>query len=609
MVGLPTVYSPNCYHFRISYIYTSLLFTYERGILFAISLVFAIPVAILGMVLDNIPAMADMMQNTELWRGMSVDSFILWVLATPVQLFLCWGFYVNSYKALRHLSANMDLLVALGTVTAYLTSCATIVVHTAIPQFQVQLYFDSSVLLVTFVLLGRLLENLAKRKTVDAITNLLKLKADTATLLEEVVDEEGDHNMLSEKDIPVELLQKGDIIKIVPGEQIPADGVVVFGNSTVDESMLTGEALPVARSIGDEVIGATINKEGLLHVRVTGVGSDTALARIVQLVEEAQGQKAPIQAVADKISRVFVPTIILIALLTFVVWLVLGLTGVVPSSWIPSGSNAVLFAVLFGLPVLVIACPCALGLATPTAVMVGTGVGAKKGILIKGGAALQTARRVSAVIFDKTGTLTLGKPSVTASRLFADGLDEAAFFRLIGAAESGSEHPLGRAIYEAAKERLFVDRWDPPEEFKAEPGKGLGCTVDGSRVLIGNRAWLVDNDIDDLPEEMESFAAELEEEGQTCVMVAIDNKVAGCLGIADTLKPEASAVVARLKKMGIGVWMVTGDNRRTAEAIAKSVGITNVLAEVLPGNKASKVLELQKEHHHVVAMVVSIVPF
>lgn len=550
------------------------------------------------MILDNIPDMMHMMQDTELWRGMAVDSFILWLLATPVQFILCWGFYVNSFKGLRHLTANMDLLIALGTTTAYLTSCVTIVVHTVNPDFEVQLYFDSSVLLVTFVLLGRLLENIAKRRTADAIRKLLSLQADKATLLEK--DETGQYT--KEKEIDINLVQKGDIIKVVPGTQVPADGVIVFGSTTIDEAMITGEALPVAKNLDDHVIGATINKEGLIHVRVTGVGADTALARIVQLVEDAQSQKAPIQAIADKISRVFVPAIILLSLTTFVIWLVLALSGAIPSDWIPSGSNAGLFALLFGLPVLVIACPCALGLATPTAVMVGTGIGAKHGILIKGGAALQSARSVSAIIFDKTGTLTVGKPSVTATRIFVDDLEESEFFTLIGSAESGSEHPLGKAVYMAAKEALAVDHLESPEDFAVAPGKGLSCNVQGRRVLIGNRAWMSENELD-ISEDMESFAAALESEGQTCVMVGVDDRAVGCVGIADTLKPEAASVVRKLKKMKIQVWMVTGDNRRTAEAIAQQVGITDVFAEVLPSNKASKVIELQNQKHKV-AMVV-----
>ena len=345
-------------------------------------------------------------------------------------------------------------------------------------------------LLITFIMFGRLLSFAAKGKNADAITKLLALQADAVVLLM-LDDRTGE--VMEEKEIDVNLVKKGDILKIMSGEQIPTDGEIVFGATSIDQSMLTGEAVPVAKSVGDEVIGGTINKEGTIHMKATRVGAETALACIVNLVEEAQNEKAPIQAIADMISRIFVPVILCLSGLTFALWLILTLAGVVPSDWVPGGSNAFFFACLFGIPVIVIACPCSLALATPTAVMVGTGVGARNGILIKGGVALELAHKVSAVLFDKTGTLTSGRPSVTDFRLFAETVDEDEFFRLIGSAESGSEHPLGKAIHDFTKERLSEGaeedaiRLETPHDFVAAPGKGMSCSVGERRVLIGNR--------------------------------------------------------------------------------------------------------------------------
>jgi len=585
---------------------------WKWGIYFTLCLLFAVPITILGMVLEMIPDVMHKMRDTLLWRGFSIDALLLWILATPVQFGLGWSFYVNSFKALRHLSTNMDVLIALGTNAAYFYSVISIVIRMIDPSFDADLYFDTSVLLITFVMLGRLLENLAKARTAQAITKLLSLQAETAVLIR--VDEQSGQ-VISEEQIDVNLIYKGDLLKVVPGEVIPADGVVAYGTTSVDESMLTGEMLPVPKNVGDEVTGGTLNKEGMIHVRTTRVGSDTALARIVQLVEEAQTQKAPIQAFADLLSRFFVPTVLILSFITFSLWLIFSYTGLVPGSWIPSGSNKFVFSFLFGLSVTVIACPCALGLATPTAVMVGTGIGAKNGVLIKGGEALQMARKVSAIIFDKTGTLTRGSPTVTDSRLFMSeddddqeggDISQAQFLRMIGSAESGSEHPLGKAIYEFAKQGLAGEdeertQFVTPENFHAEPGKGLSCSVDGQLVLIGNRSWMEQQGLE-ISQQINSFMSALEEQGKTSVLVALEDRIVGCLGIADELKPEAPAVVKGLQKMGIKVWMVTGDNRRTANAVAADAGITDVFAEVLPSNKADKVRELQEQGYRV-AMV------
>ncbi|MDR7481176.1 MAG: heavy metal translocating P-type ATPase [Armatimonadota bacterium] len=502
---------------------------------------------------------------------------VQFLLATPVQFWAGWRFYRGLWAALRHRSADMNTLIAVGTSAAYLYSVAA----TFAPQWfrgsgvEPTVYYETASIIIVFILLGRYLEARAKGRTSEAIRRLMGLRAKTARVVRGDV----------EVDIPVEEVQVGDIVVVRPGEKIPVDGVVVAGQSTVDESMITGESMPVEKGEGDEVIGATINKTGAFRFRATRVGRDTVLAQIVRMVEEAQGSKAPIQRLADRVAAYFVPAVIAVALVTAVVWLLVG------------PQPRVTYALLTFVAVLIIACPCALGLATPTAIMVGTGRGAEAGILIRGGEALETAHRLTVVVFDKTGTLTRGAPRAT-DVLPLDGIDAASLLRLAASAERHSEHPIGEAVVVYARERGIV--LSEPSAFEAVPGHGVEATVDGHRVLVGNVALLERAGVtaDGLRAEAERLAAA----GRTPMVVAVDGVPAGIVAVADTLKPHSREVVAALRRMGVQVVMLTGDTRPTAEAIAAQLGIDRVLAEVKPGEKAAQIQALQRQGH-VVAMV------
>ncbi|MBX6377431.1 MAG: copper-translocating P-type ATPase [Clostridia bacterium] len=499
--------------------------------------------------------------------GLLQNGWVQLVLATPVQFVAGWTFYKDSYYNLRNRNANMSVLVALGTSAAYFYSLAAVL---AGRRLGIQgLYFEVSAILIALVLLGKLLEALAKGRASEAIRKLMGLQAKTARVVRDG----------REVDVPVEEVVVGDEVIVRPGERIPVDGVVLEGRSAVDESMLTGESLPVEKNPGDEVIGATVNGTGVLRLRAARVGRDTALARIVRVVEEAQASKAPIQRLADVVSNIFVPAVVGVAALTFVLWFFL--------------AGDVTAALLAAVAVLVIACPCALGLATPTAVMVGTGRGAEKGILFKGGEHLEAAGRLRAIVLDKTGTITVGKPSLTDLVPAADWHDgEDALLRLVGAAERRSEHPLAAAVVAAAVERL--GGLPEPESFQAVPGHGVEARVDGRQVLVGNRRLLERHGVDGA--DLVAVVARLESEGKTAMRVAVDGRAAGVVAVADTVKPESVEAIAALRAMGVEVWMLTGDNRRTAEAIARQVGIDpdRVLAEVLPEDKAAQVRRLQE---------------
>ncbi|MHA2027796.1 MAG: copper-translocating P-type ATPase, partial [Candidatus Kariarchaeaceae archaeon] len=451
-----------------------------------------------------------------------------------------------------------------------------------------------SALLITFIILGKYLEANAKGKTSEAIKKLMSLQSKSAILIE--TDENG--NVVNEEEISNDLIQKGDLLKVYPGEKIPTDGLITYGSSAIDESMVTGESLPVNKSNGDEVIGATVNQQGVLHVKATKVGSETALSQIIKLVEEAQTSKAPIQGMADKISAVFVPIVVIIAIVDFFIWYALFSFDVVPHSWLPAGTTSFLFSFLLAISVLVIACPCALGLATPTAVMVGTGLGAEQNILIKGGEPLETAHKVDAIILDKTGTITHGKPNLTDIIPF-NGFQRNEMLRLAASAESGSEHPLGKSIVNGAKEEL--GDLENPNNFKAIAGKGIEAEINEKIVLVGSRGLLTSHSVV-LNEGVEETMQALENDGKTAMLVSIDNQLAGVIAVADTVKPESITAIKAMQSMGLDVWMVTGDNERTANAIAREVGINHVFAEVLPEDKAKKVKTLQEEDK-VVAMV------
>ncbi|HOP74334.1 MAG TPA: heavy metal translocating P-type ATPase [Bacillota bacterium] len=496
------------------------------------------------------------------------------ILATPVQFIIGFRFYRNAFFALRAKSPNMDVLIAMGTSAAYFYSVYNSFFQELMPGMMMKdLYFEASTVIITLILLGKYLEAVAKGKTSEAIKKLMGLQSKTARVIRNG----------QEMDVVIEEVEVGDVIVVRPGEKIPVDGIVIEGSSAVDESMLTGESLPVEKSVGDPVIGATINKYGTFNYKATKVGKDTVLSQIIKMVEDAQGSKAPIQKIADRVSGVFVPVVLGIAVLTFIIWIV--------------GGHNLSKGLISAVAVLVIACPCSLGLATPTAIMVGTGKGAEKGILFKGGEHLETAYRINAVVLDKTGTITKGQPEVTDVIPVGEWSSEQ-LLRLAAAAEKKSEHPLGVAIYENAKENLGII--PDPEEFQAIPGHGVSAVVDGKKVLVGTRKLMMEAGID--INEVEAIAAALEDQGKTAMLLAYDHHLAGVVAVADVVKENSKAAIEELQQMGIEVYMMTGDNRRTAEAIAKQVGIRHVLAEVLPEHKAEEVERLRKEGK-VVAMV------
>ncbi|HBR28265.1 MAG TPA: heavy metal translocating P-type ATPase [Firmicutes bacterium] len=496
------------------------------------------------------------------------------IVATPVQFFIGFRFYKNAFYALRAKSPNMDVLIAMGTSAAYFFSIYNAFFVPAVPGVMMkELYFEAAVVIITLILLGKYLEAVAKGKTSEAIKKLMGLQAKTARVIRNG----------QEEDIPIEEVEAGDVILVRPGEKVPVDGKIVEGNSSLDESMLTGESLPVEKKAGDLVVGATINKFGAFKFEATKVGKDTVLSQIIKMVEEAQGSKAPIQKIADQVSGVFVPVVIGIAAVTFLFW------------YLVAGNLTA--GIISAVSILVIACPCALGLATPTAIMVGTGKGAENGILIKGGEHLETAYKLNTVVLDKTGTITKGQPEVT-DILPLGELEKNELLRLAAIAEKSSEHPLGVAIYEQGKREYGAV--PDPDRFAAIPGRGVMAVVDQKEIYLGTRKLMVEEKID--LGTTETTIARLEDEGKTAMLMAIDKRVEAIIAVADTLKENSKEAIKELKRMGIEVYMITGDNRRTAQAIAKQVGITNVLAEVLPEHKAEEVEKLKKRGK-IVAMV------
>jgi P-type Cu+ transporter len=508
---------------------------------------------------------------------MTVWAPVLLIIATIVQVWAGGIFYRAAWAAAQHGSANMNTLVAVGTSCAYAYS-AFVTLWPGLAArwgFPYHLYYESAVIIIALILMGRWLETRAKHRTSAAIQALMGLQAKTARVIRNG----------AEQDIPIDAVRVGDLVRVRPGEKVSVDGIIREGYSTLDESMLTGESLPVEKTTGDTVIGATLNKTGSFILEATKVGRDTTLAQIVRLVEEAQGSKAPMQRLADTISGYFVPVVLILAALTFVGWLLFG------------PPPALTMALMTAIAVLIIACPCALGLATPTAIMVGTGKAAEYGILIRGGEALEQARKINTIVLDKTGTLTRGKPAVT-QVVAAEGIGELELLRLAAAVEVGSEHPLGEAIVERAHElHLSLPR---VEAFEVLPGKGVRAQVDAREVVLGNRALMAQAGV--MLNGFEYGAAELAQRGVTPMYVAIDRHSAGLIAVADTLKHESQEAVEQLKALGLEVWMLTGDNRETAEAIARQVGIDHVMAEVLPEQKAAKVQELRAPGR-VVAMV------
>ena len=505
------------------------------------------------------------------------NHYLLWAFSTPVQFWAGWQFYRGFWAGLKHKRANMNTLIAVGTSAAYFYSVAAILA----PSFftsggrEANVYFDTAAIIIALILLGRFLEVMAKRQTSEAIKKLMGMQARTARVVCQG----------EELDIPVEEVLVGDMVMVRPGEKVPVDGIVREGYSSIDESMVTGESIPVEKLEGDEVIGATINKTGSFRFEATKVGKDTALAQIIRLVEEAQGSKAPIQRLADVIAAYFVPAVIIMATITFILWYALG------------PAPTLTFALLNFVAVLIIACPCALGLATPTAIIVGTGKGAENGVLIRSGEGLETAHKIKAIVLDKTGTLTEGKPTVT-DIVTDTGFDEENLLRMAASAERGSEHPLGEAIVNAARAKNLGLL--NSTQFKAIPGYGIETMLDGKKVFLGNLKLMKDRgfSLDGLEEKAVDFSSV----GKTPMFLAINKQAVGIITVADTLKTNSEEAVDELHRLGLEVVMLTGDNHRTAEAIAKQVGINRVLAEVLPEHKSQEVKKLQAEGK-VVAMV------
>lgn len=493
-------------------------------------------------------------------------------LSTPVQFIIGFRYYRGAWHNLKNKSANMDTLVALGTSAAYFYSLYNVFTK-PMSMMHNYMYFEASAVVITLITFGKMLEAIAKGKTSEAIKKLMGLRPKTAKVIRDG----------KEMDIPIEDVVVGDLVVVRPGEKIPVDGIIKDGYSSVDESMITGESIPVEKNISDEVIGATINKTGTFKFEATKVGRDTVLSQIIKMVEDAQGSKAPIQNIADKVSGIFVPIVMTIALLAFLIWYI-----------IFGNFNA---GIISAVSVLVIACPCALGLATPTSVMVGTGKGAENGILIKGGEYLQKAKEINAVVLDKTGTITKGEPDVTDIISLSD-LSEDDILKIVGISEKNSEHPLGEAIAKKAKEKF--EKLEDPDKFEAIPGYGICAIIKGKEYNIGNRRLLSKKNIQ--IDNIEGKIKGLENEGKTVMILSSSDSVIGLIAVADTVKDDSKTAVKKLQDIGIDVYMITGDNLRTAEAIAKQVGIKNVLAEVLPENKAEEVMKLQKQGK-IVAMV------
>lgn len=545
----------------------------EQRHLLIIGLIFTVPLFVLSMSKDFglLPdffytgTTMEGMRDAQPWFG-----WLMLALALPVQFYVGWQYYVGAFKAIRNKSANMDVLIAMGSSAAFFYSLPI-----TFGWLMGHVYYETAAVIITLIKLGKFLEARAKGRTSEAIKKLMGLRAKTARVIRDGVETE----------VPVDDVRVGDVVIAKPGEKIAVDGVVVEGRSAIDESMLTGESLPVEKKPGDPVIGATLNKLGMLKYEATKVGKETALAQIIKLVEDAQGSKAPIQKMADQVSAVFVPIVIAISALTFLGWYFFG-----PQLPINSDIDNFTRALIYTVAVLVIACPCAMGLATPTAIMVGTGKGAEAGILFRNSEALERAGKVSVVVLDKTGTITKGQPAVTDivtadnGRLTADEL-----LRLAASVEKGSEHPLGEAIWAEATTRglSLVE----PAGFKAEAGHGVQAEVEGRSVMVGNKRMFEARGIS--LGSLESEVSRLQSEAKTAMLVAIDNTAAGIIAVADTIKDSSKGAIADLHKMGLKVAMITGDNQKTAEAIAKQVGIDVVLAEVLPEGKSAEVKKLQ----------------
>ena len=574
-----------------------------------ISIALTIPIIIL-----SLPHMIPEIGHAFPMEMMEYTNYILLALATPIQFWVGWRFYRGFWDGVKAKASNMDTLIAIGTTAAYLYSAIVTIIPGYFPLTAV--YFETAAIIITLILVGRLLETKTKEKASDAVRKLLDLKPRTAKVIRPVFREDdekegnqknnnNDHSNnrsnvnfdnskklksitkeLKEIEIPVEQIEEGDLMIIRPGERVPTDGLVIEGNSSVDESAITGESIPVDKTTGDEVIGATINKNGLLKVKATKVGQDTVLSQIITLVEEAKTGKAKLERMVDQVAKYFVPAIVLIALGVFLGWYFIGNAGLT-------------YSILAFVSVMIIACPCALGIATPAALMMGAGKGAENGILYKGGEHIEIANKVNTIVFDKTGTLTVGKPSVTDIVSLTD-IGEQELLRLAAIAESGSEHPLAQAVIRKAKENGTPIT--NPDSFEAVSGYGLKATYSNHTIMIGYRKMMEDNQIA-VTESVDAKLSVFEKEGKTAVLVSIDNTLSGIIAISDTIKENAKGAIKALKSKGIEVIMLTGDNKRTANAVASQLNIDRVIAEVLPHQKEEVVAKLKTQEGKVVAMV------
>ena len=542
----------------------------------AISIALTIPIVIL-----SLPHMLPIQFGGLLPMDMMhYSNYIMLALATPLQFWIGWRFYRGLWDGIKARASNMDTLIAIGTTAAYMYSATVTIIPDYLPFESV--YFETAAIIITLILIGRLLETRTKEKASDAVRKLLDLQPKMAKILRQ-----GEGEDTEEIEIPVEQVQVGDIMVIKPGERIPTDGTVIDGLSSIDESAVTGESIPVDKKNGDEVIGATINKNGLLKVKATKIGQDTVLSQIITLVEEAKTGKAKLERMVDQVAKYFVPAIVLIALGVFLGWYFIGNAGLT-------------YSILAFVSVMIIACPCALGIATPAALMMGAGKGAENGILYKGGEHIEIANKVNTIVFDKTGTLTVGKPSVTDLVSLTEEIGKQELLRLAAIAESGSEHPLAQAVIRKAKENGTPIT--NPDSFEAVSGYGLKATYSNHTIMIGNRKMMEDNQIA-VTESMDTKLSVFEKEGKTAVLVSIDNTLSGIIAISDTIKENAKGAIKALKSKGIEVIMLTGDNERTAKAVASKIGIDRVIAEVLPHQKEEVVAKLKRQEGKVVAMV------
>lgn len=575
---------------------------------FLLSLIGTLPVFLTTMVFSKINVFHEFLM-TMIAPGFPLESVLLFVLATPVQFISGWQFYVGTYRSIKTRLYGMDVLICLGTSASYFYACLMVILAASSGKMNMgSHFFETSAVLISFVLLGKYLQAAATRSTSKAIDKLCELTPGSATICvgkdgKDLKEWPEDLKQIDEVQVPSYCVQRGDFLKVIRGSGAPCDGKVVDGTCSMDESMVTGESMPCLKIKDGDVIGGTVCVEGTCYVKAENVGDDTALSQIVQLMVQAQGVKTPIQQFADNISAVFVPVVLACSLSTFGIWLALTYSCAVPKEWYED-EGELMFSFMFSIATLVIACPCALGLAAPTAVMVGTGVGAKNGVLIKGGECLEKLAKTTAVVFDKTGTLTLGRPEV-ATFLDLEKMGDEILY-LIGCAEKSSEHPLAVAVVKYCEEKLEGKRdlFSPPD-FKAMTGKGISCVVDGKNVAIGNRSFLAMRGmVVDEEGDIEKSLVDMENEGMTAILVAVNEKICAVVGIADKLKPDSAETIKRLQLMGIEVWMVTGDNGRTARAIARRIGLSdeNIIAEALPAGKVLKIESLQSEGK-VVAMV------